>query len=203
MLYRHTILRDALSTIRNVLNFGLRHRWVKVGKKIRVQWNVRLWAPNGLVVIGDYSAIGSRCVITTDTLIGKHALFAAEVAIVGRDAHTYKKVGQTMLESPRADRLLTIIEDDVWVGYRATIVSGVRVGMGSIIAAGALVVRDVQPFTIVGGAPAKQIGWRFVGDEEQQRHIEVLKSRGLFSDFSEAEAKFQKHVAAIVELRSK
>ncbi|UTH46303.1 acyltransferase (plasmid) [Loktanella salsilacus] len=53
-----------------------------------------------------------------------------------------------------------IIEDNVWIGHGATILKGVRIGTGSVIAAGAVVVRDVEPFSIVGGVPAKKINSR-------------------------------------------
>ena len=49
------------------------------------------------------------------------------------------------------------IESDVWIGANTTIVGGVRVGQGSVVAAGAVVVRDVEPYTIVGGVPARFI----------------------------------------------
>ncbi|MDN5882209.1 MAG: hypothetical protein L0H37_07545 [Nitrosospira sp.] len=139
--------------------------------------------------------------ITTDALIGKRVMFAAEVAVVGRDAHSYDKPCRTMLESPRGDRLLTVIEDDVWIGFRAVILSGVRVGTGSIIAAGAVVVKDVPEFAIVGGNPAKVIGWRFQAREERELHRSWLDKNGLSSDFRDLELAFslklsQKSIAA-------
>ncbi len=51
-----------------------------------------------------------------------------------------------------------ILEEDVWIGSNATILSGVTIGKGSIVAAGAVVSKDVEEFTIVGGVPAKKIG---------------------------------------------
>ena len=54
-----------------------------------------------------------------------------------------------------------VIEDDVWIGYGSTILSGVRVSQGAVIAAGAVVVSDVPPYAIVGGVPAKVIKYRF------------------------------------------
>ena len=53
------------------------------------------------------------------------------------------------------------IEDDVWIGYGAIIMSGVRIGRGSVIAAGAVVTKDVPSYGIVGGVPAKLIRYRF------------------------------------------
>ena len=54
-----------------------------------------------------------------------------------------------------------IIDDDVWIGYGATILSGVHIGQGAVIAAGAVVTKDVPPYAIVGGVPAKLIKYRF------------------------------------------
>ncbi len=54
-----------------------------------------------------------------------------------------------------------VVEDDVWIGHGAAILSGVRVGQGAVIAAGAVVTKDVAPYSIVGGVPAKEIGKRF------------------------------------------
>jgi acetyltransferase-like isoleucine patch superfamily enzyme len=54
-----------------------------------------------------------------------------------------------------------LIEDDVWIGHGATILSGVKIGQGSIIAAGAVVCKDVEAYSVVGGVPASLIKYRF------------------------------------------
>lgn len=54
-----------------------------------------------------------------------------------------------------------IIDDDVWIGYGVTIMSGVHIGQGAVIAAGAVVTNDIPPYAIVGGVPAKIIKYRF------------------------------------------
>jgi virginiamycin A acetyltransferase len=55
----------------------------------------------------------------------------------------------------------TVIQNDVWIGYDSTIMPGVKIGNGAVIAARAVVVKDVEPYTIVGGNPAKPIRKRF------------------------------------------
>jgi virginiamycin A acetyltransferase len=57
-----------------------------------------------------------------------------------------------------------VIGNDVWIGYEAVIMQGVRIGDGAIIGTRAVVTRDVPPYTIVGGVPAKEIRKRFSGD---------------------------------------
>ncbi len=54
-----------------------------------------------------------------------------------------------------------VVEDDVWLGLGVRILSGVTIGQGAVVAAGAVVVHDVPPYAIVGGVPAKMIRWRF------------------------------------------
>ena len=57
-----------------------------------------------------------------------------------------------------------VVDDDVWRGYGAIIMSGVHIGQGAVIAAGAVVTKDVEPYAIVGGMPAKRIRYRFDED---------------------------------------
>ena len=54
-----------------------------------------------------------------------------------------------------------VVDDDVWIGYGATILSGVHIGQGAVVAAGAVVTKDVPPYAVVGGVPAKVIKYRF------------------------------------------
>lgn len=83
------------------------------------------------------------------------------------------------------------IEDDVWIGYGATILSGVKIGQGAVIAAGAVVTRDVPPYAIAGGVPAKVIKWRF-----PQAIIDKLVK----IDFSKLDEKMvRKHIDELYE----
>lgn len=66
----------------------------------------------------------------------------------------------------------TTIGNDVWIGYNATILAGVTIGDGAIIATNATVTKDVEPYTIVGGNPAKEIRKRFTS-EEIERLLEL------------------------------
>lgn len=84
-----------------------------------------------------------------------------------------------------------IVEDDVWIGYGSIIMSGVRIGQGAVIAAGAVVTRDIPPYAIVGGVPAKIIKYRFTPD--------VVKKLNLL-DFSNLDTKtIQEHIDELYE----
>ena len=71
-----------------------------------------------------------------------------------------------------------VIEDGVWMGCNVIVLKGVKVGRGAVVAAGAVVTKDVPPYAIVGGNPAKVIKFRFT-DEQILEHERYLKERGV------------------------
>jgi len=105
--------------------------------------------------VGENSGIGYRCYLQGDITIGRDVLMAPEVIIITR-SHGHDRVDIPMREQGSFDRPV-IIEDDVWIGTRAIILPGVRIGKGSIIGCGAVITCDVAPFSIMGGVPARLI----------------------------------------------
>jgi acetyltransferase-like isoleucine patch superfamily enzyme len=67
-----------------------------------------------------------------------------------------------------------IIDNDVWVGFGSILLSGIKIGQGSIIAAGSVVTNDVQPFSIYGGVPAKKITDRFKNENDLKKHLDLI-----------------------------
>jgi len=122
---------------------------------------------------GAYSYLGRNCWICPRVRIGRYVMFASEVVVLGGD-HRFDLIGVPMMFSGRPEIPETVIEDDVWIGYRAVIMAGVRIGRGSIVAAQAVVTKDVEPYSIVGGAPARPIGRRFGSDEAMRLHDAAL-----------------------------
>ncbi|WP_339020970.1 CatB-related O-acetyltransferase [Spiroplasma endosymbiont of Atherix ibis] len=119
-------------------------------------------------------------------IIGKFCAIADEVKILMNGAnHRINSISTfpfAMFEEFRINKktLLpsklkgyTIIGNDVWIGYGATIMPGLKIGNGSIIAAKAVVTKDVKPYSIVGGNPAKLIRMRF--DKNKIKELEDLK----------------------------
>jgi acetyltransferase-like isoleucine patch superfamily enzyme len=136
---------------------------------LRVGPGTLLMAPDRLT-IGPKVIIGTHCWIACNGVIGAGALISSHVGVIGKYDHDSSVVGVPMSEAPwiyeappeaRDHRHAVHIGDDVWIGFRATILSGVTIGRGAIVAAGALVLKDVEPYSIVAGFPAKPIGRRF------------------------------------------
>lgn len=144
---------------------------VSLGSSVHIGLGSILWAPNHLSV-GNDVYIGKGCTIEVDGKIGNYVLIANQVGLIGRLDHNYKSVGVPIRYSPwvgdNLEHLLDgeiIIEDDVWLGFGAIVLSGVHIGRGAIVAAGSVVTKNIAPYEIVGGTPARPIGQRFLQEE--------------------------------------
>jgi len=122
----------------------------------------------GNIFVGDDVSLGQRPILLatrSQIKIGNHVMFGPEVTIRGGN-HRIDLVGRFMKsvkddEKRPEDDLGVVIEDDVWIGTRAIILHGVTIGRGAVVAAGAVVTRDVPPYAIVGGVPARIIRFRW------------------------------------------
>lgn len=133
------------------------------------------------ITVGDDVFIESGAnIMASETTItfGNKIMLGPNVTIRGGN-HNTSVVGKYMYDVkeklPENDEPV-VIEDDVWIGSGATILKGVTVGTGSIVAAGALVTKDVPPYSIVGGVPAKVIKKRFP-EEILSKHIQLLEAQ--------------------------
>lgn len=170
------LLKKLLNYIRNFLNFSLRYPYVKYGKNVHVQWNVDFYSADKKVVIGDNVGINSGSLISSNLIVGNDVLIAPRCGFINRGEHTYDVCEQTIFDGPRARSEDIIIGDDVWVGYGSTILGGVTIGEGAIIAAGSLVLDDIPEYSIVAGSPAKIIKMRF-DNSQISLHKKMLKKR--------------------------
>lgn len=138
-------------TVRNVC-------YQMVGVKIGRGSTIHMWAnffdPKG-VEIGEDTIIGDHCFLDgRDRLkIGSHTDIASQVLIYNSE-HNLEDENFKAITAP------VEIGDYVFIGPRAIVLPGVRIGDGAVIAAGAVVTKDVEPLVVVGGVPAKQIGER-------------------------------------------
>ena len=123
------------------------------------------------------SFINTGCLIGPRVRLGAYAMIGPRVMVVGAD-HVFRQAGTPTIFAGRpADLPETVIEDDAWIGAGAIVLAGRRIGMGAIVAAGAVVTKDVPPFTIVGGNPAQVLKPRFATPEETERHRDAIVRR--------------------------
>ena len=127
------------------------------------------------LIVGEYAYIGTGCRIGPKVQIGAYTMLGPDVAIVGAD-HRYDLPGVPIIFSGRPEMKKTVIGKDVWCGGRSILMAGVRIGDASIIAAGSVVTKDVPPFEIYGGNPARRIGSRFLDPSKKKQHEEMLAS---------------------------
>ena len=113
--------------------------------------------------MGPYGYIGPGAGSPSGVRMGKYVMIGPELLITGAD-HCFDIPGTAVIFSGRPQPRECIIEDDVWIGARVTVLKGIRIGRGAIVAAGAVVSRNVAPYMIVGGVPARAIKPRFSED---------------------------------------
>jgi acetyltransferase-like isoleucine patch superfamily enzyme len=118
------------------------------------------------VEIGDETYLGSRVVVRAGlgVRIGARVLVASNVVISGDPGHPLDPVARRTQPAPLDDLRQIVIGDDVWIAEGATILGGVTIGDGAVVAAHAVVTKDVAPRSVVAGNPARAI-----------RQIEPLK----------------------------
>lgn len=133
---------------------------VSVGKGIIVKHNAQIGAGVGLVV-GDRAQLGQNCRIGNFVTIGSDVLMGPDVVIM-TSAHAFESREISINEQGALPVRPVFIGDDVWIGTRVVILPGVTIGKGAVVGASAVVTRDVEPYSIVGGSPAKHIRFRGV-----------------------------------------
>lgn len=111
--------------------------------------------------LGDNSGLGINCSLGKGVYIGKNVLMGPNVTIHTRN-HRFDRRDVPIIEQGYSEVQEVRIMDDVWIGGNVTILPGVTIHEGSIVGTGAVVTRDVQAYSIVGGVPAKKIRDRFL-----------------------------------------
>lgn len=172
-------LIKALKDLRDLFYKNIVWRRYKIGKGFHCGRGVFIWGRGGITIgknfyIGKYSSIETTCTIGDNVIIANH------VGIVGRYDHNYQQVGMPVrLASCIRDKdynwkgteQVTTIGNDVWIGFGAIIMSGVTIADGTIVAAGAVLTHNTEPYSIYAGVPARRLCDRFDTKEELQEHV--------------------------------
>jgi Acetyltransferase (isoleucine patch superfamily) len=175
------------------------------GKKVWVDQGVRIFKD---VKIGDYTCINKDALLESGR-IGKFCSIAANVAIgcgehplqyISTNVATYENTSFGLIDHVKGfgqKKDPPIIGNDVWIARDAIILRGVNVGNGAVIAANAVVTKDVSPYAIVAGVPAKVINYRFEKDV-----IEKLQRTEWWDDEEFIEHEFRNTITDINEILS-
>ena len=107
----------------------------------------------GPVYIGERSRIGLSCTVIGPVTVGNDIMLAKNIVMSGLN-HSYEDISRPISHQKQSTAMITI-EDEVWIGANAVIVAGVKVGKHSVIAAGSVVTKEVPPYSVVAGNPAK------------------------------------------------
>ena len=143
----------------------------------KVYWNVRMHTPPyrrfclgkksviesyccinnavGDVTIGDYTRIGIHCTVIGPVCIGNHVNLAQGITVTALN-HNFTDAN-SMIDEQGISTKPVIIDDDVWIGANAVILPGITIGRHVVVAAGAVVTKDVPPYSLVAGVPARVI----------------------------------------------
>ena len=141
----------------------------------------------GTLIVHDFAgnntlSIGNYCSIADDV----HFFLAGDHDFSRLSSYPFNKNILNGLLPESLSKGNVVVEDDVWIGSRVYIMSGVKIGRGSVVAAGSVVTKDVEAYTVVGGIPAKKIKDRF--SEEKKKYISKV-------DFS----KINKNIVAMLK----
>lgn len=133
---------------------------IRIGDNFRSMGHNYLYGNDGEIIIGNNLSLNTNVQIGSSggkIHIGDNVLIGPNVVLRAAD-HGISRAG-LINKQPHVGGVIKV-EDDVWIGSNAVILKNVRLGKGCIVAAGAVVTKDTEPYSIVGGVPAKKISER-------------------------------------------
>lgn len=140
---------------RNCRYFCGKRIFLRCGKNVNIERLASLC--NGFhLEIGDNSGLGINCEIPNNTIIGKNVKMGPNVCIIPKN-HEFIRADLTIDEQGYQPSKTTIIEDDVWIGRSVIFTPGRKVSKGTVIAAGTILCKDFESYSVVGGNPSKLI----------------------------------------------
>jgi maltose O-acetyltransferase len=128
------------------------------GQRINVEQGANFYT-GWEIEIGDDSSLGLNCMIPFDLKVGKDVMMGPYVVIIGEN-HEFSRRDKPMRLQGHQRYPPVRIEDDVWIGARVIILPGLIIGKGAIIGAGSVVTKDIPPYAICAGNPARILRMR-------------------------------------------
>jgi acetyltransferase-like isoleucine patch superfamily enzyme len=176
---------SGLSSINNYIRRKLFHaRHKTFSKSAYIARTVMLWGNCDLINVKDFAQIKDYVIIQTfhspvvigentqinpftvmynrtGIYIGNNVMIAPHCMLASGN-HNYKQLDKPMISAGAYSSGPIVIEDDVWIGANCTITDGVKIGKGAVVGANSVVTKDVRPYDVVAGVPAKVINNRTV-----------------------------------------
>lgn len=130
---------------------------IRIGRKTYGFIDVLFSNPENKLIIGNYCSIaqGVKFLPSTDHALDRISTYPFKTMCLTGELEALSKGD-------------IVVDDDVWIGYGSTILSGVHIGQGAVVAAGSVVTKDIPPYAIVGGVPARVIKYRFAPELIQE-----------------------------------
>lgn len=136
-------------------------KFIKIKKRAEIQDYVIIRCNKNIVEIGEYTQINPFTVIYggSDVIIGDNVMIAPHCMIASGN-HDYIQTEKPIRHAGNLTKGPVLIGNGVWIGANSTITDGVTIGDNAVVAAGSVVTKNVAPYDIVGGVPAKVLGSR-------------------------------------------
>lgn len=141
------------SLAKKMRGFSCKRIAAKFGTDVNIERNA-VFTPE--LEIGNNSGVGIDCEVYGPVTIGDNVMMGPEVVIY-TSGHKHDRIDIPMMEQGSSETQPVTIGNDVWIGRRAIIMPGVTIGDGVIIGAGAVVTKNIEPYTVAVGVPAKAI----------------------------------------------
>lgn len=189
-----------------IYNYRL-SRGIKLGKHVMIRSQTEI----GLdVSVDDYSYISGPINYIESAHIGKYCSIARQT-VIGVGDHNYNWVtthpiivsseyGLIAKNHSEPQKPAPVIGNDVWIGINAIVFRGVKIGHGAVVAAGSVVTKDVEPYSIVGGIPAKHLRYRF--DENVVTSLLKIEWWNWNSDKIKEEARYMYDIELFIKRHS-
>lgn len=141
---------------KHIRGFLVKRFVAKCGKGVNVERKANI---STRLEIGDYSGIGVEANIYGKTIIGNDVMMGPW-CVIYTENHNFSDTERPMRLQGMSEEKPVIIKDDVWIGGRVTILPGVTIGQGAVVGACSVVTRDVPPYAVVAGNPARVVKYR-------------------------------------------
>jgi acetyltransferase-like isoleucine patch superfamily enzyme len=138
----------------NRFRVGVLKKLIKIGDENVIQQGFR-FGNKGIVQVGNNCRINENVYIQS-AVLGNNILIAPNVAILA-SSHNFERTDIPIVEQGDTEIKTVIIEDDVWLGRNVIVLPGITIGSGVIVGAGSVVTKNIPPYSIVAGVPAKLI----------------------------------------------